>query len=214
MLSCVACHREPALAGVWLGHLQRSFPTTMTLWFCVCYSNHNYKHIETKSSAGFVVVFFIYIYIYILNVQTSKKKYMFFTPLHICNILSYSKHTVRCVLCGNCWVMTWTTVWAPEERTWSVLEAQVKAIQLCDQKGVEPGCTSLGPHLRANCCWGKVSGWRSFLGEVFPCGPGIFWYGWAIFLYSTFLLCWFFCHRAFVECLSHRIDLSNCYMDI
>jgi len=33
------------------------------------------------------------------------------------------------------------------------------------QEGVEAGCTSLRPHLRADCHWGRVSGWRSL-----PCG--------------------------------------------
>ena len=37
-------------------------------------------------------------------------------------------------LYGNCWVMAWTTDWSPGERTGSALGAQVKAIQLCDQK--------------------------------------------------------------------------------
>ena len=39
------------------------------------------------------------------------------------------------LLYGNCWVPAWTTDGAPGERTQSVLGAQVKAIQLCDQKG-------------------------------------------------------------------------------
>jgi len=30
-------------------------------------------------------------------------------------------------------------------------------------EGVEPGCTSLRPHLRADCCCGRISGWRSLL---------------------------------------------------
>jgi len=33
------------------------------------------------------------------------------------------------------------------------------------QEGVEPGCTSLRPHLRTDCHWGRSSGWRSL-----PCG--------------------------------------------
>ena len=74
--------------------------------------------------------------------------------------------------------------WAPGERTHSTLGPQVKAIHLCDWKGVEPGCTSLRPHLRADCHWGRVSSWSSLFGEAFPCKPGIFWYGWAIFFPS------------------------------
>ena len=38
-------------------------------------------------------------------------------------------------LYGNCWGRAWTTDWAPGARTRSALGAQVKAIQLCDQKG-------------------------------------------------------------------------------
>jgi len=37
------------------------------------------------------------------------------------------------------------------ERTQSPLGVQVKVIYLCDQKGVEPGCTFLRPHYRADC---------------------------------------------------------------
>jgi len=33
-------------------------------------------------------------------------------------------------------------------------------------EGVEPGCTSLRPHLRADCCWRRISGWRSFPCEL------------------------------------------------
>jgi len=38
-------------------------------------------------------------------------------------------------------------------------------------EGVEPGCTSLRPHLRADCHWGRVSGWISLPCGIFPCGP-------------------------------------------
>ena len=37
--------------------------------------------------------------------------------------------------CWNCWVLARTTDWAPGERTWSALGAQVKAIYLWDRKG-------------------------------------------------------------------------------
>ena len=71
------------------------------------------------------------------------------------------------LLYGNCWVTAWTTDWAPGERTRSALGAQVKAIQLWSE-GVEPGCTSLRPHLRADCHWGRITGWRSvFLWSFF-----------------------------------------------
>ena len=39
----------------------------------------------------------------------------------------------------------------------------MKAIHLCDQKGVEPGSTSPRPHLRADCQGGRVSFWMLFL---------------------------------------------------
>jgi len=42
------------------------------------------------------------------------------------------------------------------------------------QEGVEPGCTSLRPHLKADCYWGRISGWRWLLNTAFPCKPGIF----------------------------------------
>ena len=35
-------------------------------------------------------------------------------------------------------------------------------------EGVQPGCTSHRPHLRADCPSGRVSSWRSLLGEAFP----------------------------------------------
>jgi len=41
-------------------------------------------------------------------------------------------------------------------------------------EGVEPGCTSLRPHLRAVCHWGRISFWRFLFGEAFPCEPGVF----------------------------------------
>ena len=70
------------------------------------------------------------------------------------------------VVYGNCWVRAWTTEWTPVERTRSALGAQVKASVW--PAGVEPGCTSLRPHLRADCHWGRISGWRSFSCGVFP----------------------------------------------
>jgi len=63
-----------------------------------------------------------------------------------------------------------TADWAHGERTQSALGAQVKAIQLCDQKGVEPGCTSPRPPLRADPSLGGVFSWSSLSFGVFPCG--------------------------------------------
>ena len=77
----------------------------------------------------------------------------------------------RITFYGNCWVTVWTTDWTPGERTLSALGAQVKAIHLCDQKGVEPGSTSPRPHLMADCHWGRISFWVSLLFGVFHCKP-------------------------------------------
>jgi len=101
---------------------------------------------------------------------------------------------------GNRWVTAWTTDWAPGEKTWSALGAQVKAIQLYDQKGWSMAAP-LRPHFRADCNWGRFSFWRSLLGGAFPCEPIIFWYRWAIFSSSiarTFLLCQSFHRHPFV----------------
>jgi len=43
-------------------------------------------------------------------------------------------------------------------------------------EGVEPGCISLKPHLRADCHWRWISYWRSLFGGAFSCKPGLFWY--------------------------------------
>jgi len=49
---------------------------------------------------------------------------------------------------------------------------------------VGPGCTSLRPHWKPDCYWGRISSWRSLLGEALLCKPGIFWSGWTIFFPS------------------------------
>ena len=51
-------------------------------------------------------------------------------------------------------------------------------------EGVEPGCTTLRPHLRADCHWARISFWRSLPSDALPCKPRIFWYRWAIFFPS------------------------------
>jgi len=57
---------------------------------------------------------------------------------------------------GNCWVVAWTTDWAPGEKTWSALGAQVKAIQ------------THRSHLRTVYHREKISCWRSpFFVEFF-----------------------------------------------
>ena len=54
-------------------------------------------------------------------------------------------------------------------------------------EGVEPGCTSLRPHLRADCPWGWFSFWRFLSNEAFFCESGVFWYRWVkFFLFSFF----------------------------
>ena len=70
-------------------------------------------------------------------------------------------------LYGNCWIMDWTSDWPPEASTESAMAAQVKAIQLCDWKGVEPGSTSPRPHWRADCRWGRISLWSFLFAGVF-----------------------------------------------
>ena len=99
-------------------------------------------------------------------------------------------------LYGNCWVTAWTT-----EKTRSALEAQVKAIQQCDWKGwilAAPLLDRADPH------WGRISFWR------FPPWWSFSLLTWNLliwvsnllpFLYSTFLLCWFFCHHTVVVML-------------
>ena len=68
-------------------------------------------------------------------------------------------------------------------------------------EGVEPGCTSLRSHLRADCHGGRFFSWRSFFGEAFLLQA------WNLliqvgnllsFLHSASLLCWSFCHCTFV----------------
>jgi len=71
------------------------------------------------------------------------------------------------LLYGNCWVTAWTANWAPEERTWSALEAWVKAIHLCNQKGWSFAAFLLDLILRADCHWGRISCWRSLLCGIF-----------------------------------------------
>ena len=78
-----------------------------------------------------------------------------------------SKAKLQEQLYGNCWITAWTSDWSPEVSTESAGGAQLKAIHLCDQKGVEPGCTSPRPHLRADCPWGRVSFWSLLLLEFF-----------------------------------------------
>ena len=83
---------------------------------------------------------------------------------------------------------SWPTDWAPRGKDRSALGAQVRVIQLWLEE-VEPGCTSLRPHLRADCYWGRSSFWRSLLGAAFSHEPGIFWYGRAIFFLPLRHLC-------------------------
>jgi len=82
-------------------------------------------------------------------------------------VTSFVPELVPVTIYGSCWVMAWTTDWAPGERTRSALGAQVEAIQLCDQKGWSLSAP-LRYHLRADCFWGKISGWWSLLCGAFP----------------------------------------------
>jgi len=78
-------------------------------------------------------------------------------------------------------------------------------------EGVEPGCTSLRPHLRADCHWGRISGWRSF-----PCGIFLasldLWSQVSAFPFVTPFYCaWPFVIIPLVSPF-HHIDLSDCYI--
>ena len=72
-----------------------------------------------------------------------KKVLPFYSCLVAVRALAHTRHWANTHLCsinqvllyGNCWVMAWTPDWAPGERTWSALGAQVKGIHLCNQKG-------------------------------------------------------------------------------
>ena len=66
---------------------------------------------------------------------------------------------------GNCWVSA--TDWSPEQALSQPWEHRWRRFS-CVTQGVEPGCTSPRPHLRADCHWGRVSCWRSLLCGVFP----------------------------------------------
>ena len=58
----------------------------------------------------------------------------------------------------NLWLTTWGKHWVSCRST---CEGN-SAVWL---KGVELGCTSPGPHLRADYYWGRISSWRSLLME-------------------------------------------------
>jgi len=60
----------------------------------------------------------------------------------------------------NHWLITWGDHWVSRGSTGE----GNSTVQL---EGVEPGCTSLRPHLRADCYWGRISLWRSLLLESF-----------------------------------------------
>ena len=71
----------------------------------------------------------------------------------------------------------------------------------CVTGRVEPGCTSLRPHLRADCHQGRISSWTSLLGGAFSLWTEnllIQVSNFLAFLYGTSLLCQSFCHHAFV----------------
>lgn len=63
--------------------------------------------------------------------------------------------------------MGWTSDWSAEASTESAVGTQVKAIHLCDRKGWSLAPLLLDPVLRADCHWGRISFWRSFLLEFF-----------------------------------------------
>ena len=70
-------------------------------------------------------------------------------------------------LYGNSWITAWTSDWPPEVSAESAARAQMNAISPEWPEGVEPGCTSPRPHLRADSQGGRISSWRSLLLEPF-----------------------------------------------
>ena len=54
----------------------------------------------------------------------------------------------------NFWLITWGKHWVTHGSTGEGNSAVWP-------EGVEPGCTSPRPHLRADCHWGRISFWRS-----------------------------------------------------
>jgi len=67
------------------------------------------------------------------KVMNSKKK--IFQQWLLCDVEVY----------GNCWVTAWTSDWLAETSTESAMGAQVKAVQLCDQKGYSLAAPLLDP---------------------------------------------------------------------
>ena len=87
-------------------------------------------------------------------------------------------------ICGNCWATAWATDLSTLGRDLVSPESTAEGSSAVWPEGVEPGCTSLRPHLRADCHWARIFSWRSLFAETFPCEPGIFSYWWAIFFPS------------------------------
>ena len=100
----------------------------------------------------------------------------------------------RCtILYGNCWVPTWTTeyLWKGPVSPGSTGEGNSAVAQ----EGVDPGCTSPRPHLRADYNRRRISFWRSVFCGDFPVWAEIFEGGWAFF--SSLLP-------------FHHVNLSHC----
>jgi len=80
----------------------------------------------------------------------------------------------------------------------------------CGTERGEPACTSLRPHLRADCHWGRIFGWRSF-----PCGVSIVSLDLQRWVSTFSFVTPFYCTSLSVitPLLSpfHRIDLSDCH---
>jgi len=127
---------------------------------------------------------------------------------NVCFIILLMDRRKGKYLYGDCWVMAWTTDWAPGERSQSALGAQVKAIHVCDQKGWSLDAP-LRPHLRADCHCGKVSGWRSLLCGVLPVSLGL-WMQVSTFTFQIpSYLFWSLC--CYTPVLPfHCINLSDC----
>ena len=117
-------------------------------------------------------------------------------------------------LYGNCWVMAWNTDWAPGERIPVSPGSTGEGNSPVQPEEVEPGSTSLRPHLRAGCHCGRISGWRSL-----PCGVSIVsldlqrWVSTFSFVTpfsytSTFVI------TSLISILCDKDGISNCYKHV
>jgi len=82
-------------------------------------------------------------------------------------------------LYGNCWVTGqnhWLSIWGKDQVSPGSTGEGNSPVR---PEGVEPGCISPRPHLRADCHWGRISFWGSFPLEFSAVSLG---HGWAFHL--------------------------------